>query len=86
MRDMFIGLLEKIIHIIVVLGAIGVVIFSVALLMQPPPGVNGVMAFVGALIGGTLYLILVAGFMYLGLGIYQNTRRTADAVEVLAGR
>ena len=26
-------------------------------------------------------LLFVAGFLYLGIGIYYNTKRTADAVE-----
>jgi hypothetical protein len=38
------------------------------------------------LIAGAVYLVLVGGFMYLGLGIYQNTKRTAEAVEKLASR
>ena len=37
------------------------------------------------LIGGGIYVIFIGGLMYMGLGIYQNTKRTAAAVEKLAG-
>lgn len=40
----------------------------------------------GILIGGALYVVLVGGFLYMGVGIYQNTKRTAEAVEKLAAR
>jgi hypothetical protein len=85
MRDLFIGLLEKVIHVIVVIAAIGIVIAAIAALFNAGsqmgmPG-GGVLAALGILIGGGLYLIMVAGFMYLGLGIYQNTKRTAELLE-----
>lgn len=38
------------------------------------------------LVGGGLDTILLGGLLYLGLGIYQNTRRTAEALERMAGR
>ena len=84
MRDMFINLLEKLINIIVVIGAIGVVVAAAAMLFMPnnqfgPAG--GVLGALLVLVVGAVYLILVAGFMYLGLGIYQNTKRTADLLE-----
>ena len=85
MRDLFIGLLEKVIHVIVIVAAIGIVLAAVAALFNAGgamgmPG-GGILAAVGILIGGGLYLIVMAGFMYLGLGIYQNTKRTAELLE-----
>ncbi|WP_170166982.1 hypothetical protein [Paracoccus methylarcula] len=35
---------------------------------------------------GAIYLVLMGGMIYLGLGIYNNTRRTADAIEQLNAR
>ncbi|MFD2440119.1 hypothetical protein ACFSS8_08560 [Paracoccus kondratievae] len=37
-------------------------------------------------IAGTIYLILIGGMVYLGLGIYNNTKRTAEAIERLSQR
>ena len=90
-RDFFIKSLETLINVIVILGAIVIVIAAVVIAfggvgMDGPTGGGGPLAGLAVLIGGGIYLVLIGGFMYLGLGIYQNTRRTADAVERLAGR
>lgn len=37
-------------------------------------------------VAGTLYTIVVVGFLYIGTGIYKNTKRTADAVEEMLRR
>ena len=47
---------------------------------------GGPIAFIVVLLGGFVYLTLLAGFIYLALGIYSNTKRTADAVERLQSR
>lgn len=94
MRDFFIRALEIVINVIVVLMVIGILLAAVAAMtgmggfMYATAGIpgGGVVAGLGILIFGGLYLILVAGFLYLGLGIYQNTRRTAAALEELARR
>lgn len=83
MRDLFINLFEKIVHIVVVVGAIAIILTSVRVWVSPPPGTNSIAVFLAVLIGGSLYLVLIAGFMYLGLGIYQNTKRTSEATEAL---
>lgn len=86
MRDFFINLLEKLINIFVIIALIGVVGGAIAASMAPQNGVPGVAVAFGVLVIGVLYVVLMAGFMYLGLGIYQNTRRTAAAMEDLARR
>ncbi|WP_343080752.1 hypothetical protein [Ostreiculturibacter nitratireducens] len=94
MRDFFIRSLEMLINVIVVLGAIIVVITAVVVSLggpmggqaMGPMGGGGPLAGLLVLIGGGIYLILVGGFMYLGLGIYQNTKRTAEAIEKLEAR
>ena len=83
MRDFFINALDKLVAVIIVLMIIGVVGMSVMMTMQPQ---GGILMALGVLIGGGLYVVLLGGFMYLGLGIYHNTRRTADATEAMANR
>ncbi|SEM69227.1 hypothetical protein SAMN04488003_103141 [Loktanella fryxellensis] len=89
MRDFFIGVLDKLITVFVVLMGIAIVIAAVAALVSPGtmgPGGGGILGFLFILIGGGLYVSFTAGFLYLGLGIYQNTRRTAEATERMAGQ
>ena len=81
MRDFFIGSLEKLITVLVVLMCVGVVIAAVAVMFSSE---GGLLPAVGVLIGGGLYVILLGGMMYLFRGIYDNTKRTAAAVERLA--
>lgn len=81
MRDFFINSLEKIINVIVVLGCVGVVIGTIAVAFAPDGG--GIGPALAVLIGGAIYVLLFGGFMYLGLGIYHNTKRTAEAIETL---
>ncbi|MCQ0971314.1 hypothetical protein MLD63_12860 [Paracoccus sp. TK19116] len=83
MRDFFILWMERIINVVIVLGAIAVLIGGGAALFGPQGGILQALAI---WIGGALYLIIMGGFVYLGLGIYNNTRRTAEAVERMANR
>lgn len=83
MREFFINALEKIIAVVIVLGAVVVLVAGIGAMFSP---YGGFFQGLGILIGGALYLMLVGGMAYLGLGIYHNTRRTADAVEALARR
>ena len=88
MRDFFINSFEKLVGVIVVLLGIGVVLAAGAAAMgaggQGGPG--GILGALVVLVVGGVYVILVGGFMYLGLGIYQNTKRMADAMERQSGR
>ena len=94
MRNFFITSLEKVVGVIVILGAIAIVVAAVAVSfggrmggeMGSQMGGGGPLMGLVVLIVGAVYLILVGGFMYLGIGIYQNTKRTAEAVEKLASR
>lgn len=83
MRDFFINALEKIIATGVILGAIVVVVAAFGMAISSE---GGILAGILVLIGGGIYLLLIGGFAFLGLGIYQNTLRTAEAVELLARR
>ncbi|MBN8294283.1 hypothetical protein JI664_20085 [Rhodobacter sp. NTK016B] len=82
MRDFFINMFEKLINVLVVILLIGVLVGTVGVFMVPSQtGIPSGLVAIGVLIGGLIYVTLIAGFMYLGLGIYQNTKRTADLLE-----
>jgi hypothetical protein len=42
---------------------------------------GGILAGLAILVVGSIYVVFMGGLMYLGLGIYQNTKRAADALE-----
>lgn len=95
MRDFFINTFEILVGVIVVLLCIGVVVFAGVVAFgsggdmgqgMGPAGMSGPLAGLAVLIGGAIYVIFIAGLMYIGLGIYQNTKRTAEAVEKLVTR
>jgi len=88
MRDFFIRSFEFLVGVIVVVMSAVVIIAAIAAMsgagMGPmsPFGQSGnILVGLAILVGGALYIIFVGGIMYLGVGIYQNTRRTAEAVE-----
>lgn len=84
MRDFFINAFELLISVFVVLLILGVLAAAIAvgtgMGAQFGLPADPLMA-VGILIGGGLYIVLIAGMMYLGLGIYQNTKKTAEALS-----
>lgn len=83
MRDFFILWMERIINVVIVIGAIAVVISGLVAMFSAQGGfLQGVMIWVI----GAIYLVLMGGMIYLGLGIYNNTRRTAEAIEQLNSR
>lgn len=87
MRDFFISSLEKLIGVIIVLMIIGVVIGFFGIAFGGGYGkTGGFFAGLVFLIVGAVNVVLLGGFMYLGLGIYQNTLRTANAVEEMAAK
>uniref|UniRef100_UPI0035B4A491 hypothetical protein n=1 Tax=Paenirhodobacter enshiensis TaxID=1105367 RepID=UPI0035B4A491 len=81
MRQFFINSLDKIITVFLALGCLGVLLSGLTMMMQ-----NGFVAGLMVLIGGGLYIVLMGGFCYLFIGIHENTRRTAEAVEKLVAR
>ncbi len=89
MRDFFINSLEILVGVFVVLLALGVLAFAAAAAFgggMGPGSPSGPLAGIGILIGGALYVIFVGGFMYMGIGIYQNTKRSAEALEKLLSK
>ena len=83
MRDFFILWMERVVNLAVIIGAGVILIGSIGAMLNTQ---GGILAGIAVLVGGTLYLILMAGLIYLGLDIYANTRRTANAVEDLLRR
>lgn len=89
MRDFFINSLEKLVSVLVILLGLGVLIGAAAAGFggggMGPGGMGGggPVAAIAILIGGSIYTIIVGGFLYMGIGIYQNTKRSADALEKL---
>ena len=95
MRDFFINAFEKLVAVIVVLMCVFVVVMAVAAAFgggMGPGGPEGPGLGGGILMGlmvlafGAIYVVLIGGAMYLGLGIYQNTKRTAELLERLAAK
>jgi hypothetical protein len=78
MRDFFIEALDKLIAVIIVILALAVVFGSIGIMAQ-----GGEQILVGflALAAGAVYVMLMGGMLYLFLGIYYNTKRTADILD-----
>lgn len=84
MRDFFIASLERLIDLL--MGVLALIVLGVAVAVylggqDLGTGIGGIWAALGVLIAGGLILILFGGTVYLGIGIYRNTRRTADLLE-----
>lgn len=82
MRDFFILALEKLIAVLIILMMLAVVVGAVAVMSSPE---GGALQGIAILLGGALYVILVGGMLYLFLGIYHNTRRTAELLAAKGG-
>lgn len=83
MRELFIGLFEKLITVFVVLMCIGVLIAAMVIRFSDD---GGLLMVIGVLIAGGICAIMTGGLLYLVLGIYNNTKRTAEATEALAAK
>jgi hypothetical protein len=87
MAEFFIKMLGVLISIIVVVAFLGVIVAAIAAASSYRyQGVEAIILAFGVLIGGILYVSFMAGFMYLGLGIYNNTKRTAEATAELLNK
>ncbi len=90
MRDFFIIGMEYIIHVAVILmilalflgtAMVALSIWTLPVALPGGVGATGIMASIVFFFFGGVQLFLVAGVLYLFLGIYQNTRRMAQALE-----
>ena len=80
MRNFVIKSLELIIWIVAGLVAIAGVILGLIALG------SGEIAGLLFIIGGPLYAVLLSGMFFVMIGTYENTKRTAEAVERLAAK
>lgn len=83
MRDFFISSLEKIVTVIIVIMIVGVIVAGLGTMFNAD---GGFLAGIGILIVGAIYVLMMGGMLYLALGVYDNTKRTAEAVERLADK
>jgi hypothetical protein len=81
MRDFFILWFERLVGVIIILAGLAVLIGGVATMAGATGQPGGVAAGLAILVGGTIYVVFLGGALYLGLGIYQNTKRAAEALE-----
>lgn len=72
-----------IVDALVIIMLIGVVLSTLATLFNPHFGFFSALI---ALIGGLAAVALTAGSLYLLLGIYEHSKRTAEATEALLRR
>lgn len=90
MRDWFINAFEVLVGILVALMSLGVLVAAAAVAFGGKQigqsGIGGPAAAIGILVAGGIYVIVVGGLMYLGLGIYQNTKKTAAMIENLVNK
>lgn len=80
MRDFVIKSLDILIWVVGGIIAIGGVIAGLFAIGQ------GEMQGIAIIIIAPLYAILFCGLFLLAIGVYNNTRRTAEALEKLAAR
>ena len=80
MRNTIIKIFEILIWVIGALYAIGGVIGGIMVLAQ------GEIVGLGIIIGGLLGAVMIMALFFIQIGTYNNTKRTAEAVEKLAGR
>ena len=78
MRDFFIEALDKLIGVIIVILALAVLVAAIGVTVQ---GQHPILAGLVVLSVGAVYVMLIGGMLYLFLGIYYNTKRTADILE-----
>lgn len=80
MRDFLISSLNNLVSIIVVLTMIGAVLGALTILNDPQAPYPTVSAL-AVLIGGFVSTVVFGGSVFLLIGIYENSKRTADALE-----
>ncbi len=83
MRDFFINWAEKLVGVLVGLIVIGSIGMGGFMMMMRAVNGGGVLTGLLFIVGGALYAIVVGGMLYLFFGIYRNTQRTNELLEML---
>lgn len=80
MRETIIKIFEILIWVIGALCAIGGLIGGIVILAQ------GEVVGLAMIIGGILYAVIIMALFFMQIGIYYNTKRSADYLEQLSNR
>lgn len=74
MRDFFINWAERLIAVFVILGGIGVLIGGIGTMFSGMIGAFWQGLFI--LLGGAVYIVIMAGMLYVAFGIFRNTQES----------
>lgn len=75
MREFFITWAERLLLVFVLIAAIGVLVAGVTAMARPAPA-GGLLAGLLVLVAGEIYVVLMAGLMFVAFGIYRNGQET----------
>ena len=73
MRDFFIDCAERLLVLFAVLGLLAVAVAGIGAMLQP---FGSFWQGLAILVGGGLYVVVMAGLMFVAFGIYRNTQET----------
>lgn len=79
MREMILSSFEKLVWALVIIIMLGAVLGGIGTMLSPAEG--GFFVGLLILIGGLIYAVIIGGVMFLFIGIHENTKRTAEALE-----
>ena len=83
MRDFFIDCAERLLVWFTVLALLAVAVAGIGAMLQPFGSFWQGLASLG---GGGLYVVVMAGLMFVAFGIYRNTQETNDLLSRHPGR
>lgn len=83
MRDFFIDSAERVLVWLTVLSLVTVAVVGIGAMREP---FGSVWQGVAILVGGGLYVLVMAGLMFVAFGIYRNTQETNDLLSRHLGR
>ena len=74
MRDFFINSAERLLVLFAVLALLAVAVAGIGAMFHPYYG--SLWRGLAILVGGGLYVVVMAGLMFVAFGIYRNTQET----------
>ena len=83
MRDFFIVCAERVLVWLTVLSLVAVAVVGIGAMREP---FGSVWQGLAILVGGGLYVIVLAGLMFVAFGIYRNTQETNALLSRYLGR
>ncbi len=79
MRQFILGSFEKLVWLLVFILLIGSVIGGLGTMFSGSG--PGILVGLAVMIGGVIYAIVIGGILLLFVGIHDNTKRSAEALE-----